>query len=1588
MIKLSRSKPRLPGLLFILGVLALAAGSADAACTTTWVGGVDGNFGTPGNWSAKSAPGAGDDVCITATTATNPAAVADTYTVVLNNNFSVHSLTLGGPSGTQTLVLPAANLTFSLTAGSTIAAHGILALGDNGGGISVLTGSGTLTNGGHLNTVAGGGNLRYLRVNISNGAAGTFDIAGSTLQDQGTLTSNTGTVTIETSGTLALSGSSSFTNSGGAVTNNGTFGVSNGTFTQRGGSEAGNPVLLSGSTLDDDLGAGTGLFTFIGSGTLTGTGSTPGVAAGQLVTVSAMNIQVALGASMSNAGTIALGDGNGGYSWLGPGVLTNSGHLNTVQGGGNTRYLRLSINNTGGTVDIGAADTRQDQGTLTSNNGTFTIEAGAGLALSGGSSFANNGGAVTNSGGFSVSNGTFTQHGGSESGNAVVLVSSTLDDDTSAGAGLFNLNSGTNILTGSGSHPGVATSQVLTIAASNTATNVAKDLTNAGTITLGDAGGGVSILRGTGGGLTNNGQLNTVQGGGNTRYLRINITNVAGGTVDIGAADTRQDAAEVGPTSFVNQGMVTVETGSSLSLTGGSSFTNAGGMVTNNGGFGISNGTFTQRGTESGNPVVLSNSTLDDDTSAGAALFNLSNGTNTLTGSGSNPGVAAGQVLTIAGNNTFTNLGKDLTNAGTITLGDASGGFSVLRGAGGGLTNSGLLKTVQGGGNTRYLRLNITNAANGTVDIAAADTKQDGADVGPSSLINNGTLTVEAAAALALSGGSSFTNSAGAVANSGTLRVDGGKFTQRGGSESGVPVLLSGSTLDDDLGAGAGLFTFIGNGTLTGTGNTPGVAAGQTITISAGNVQVALGVSMSSAGTITLGVGNGGISLLQGPGTLTNSGTLNTVQGGGNTRYLRLNINNTGGTVDVGAADTRQDQGTLTRNNGTFKIETGAGLGLSGGSSFANNGGAVTNSGVFGMTGGTFTQRGGAESGNAVLLSGTTLDDDLAAGPGLFTFTGNGTVTGTGSSPGVAASQVITVSAVNAQVGCGVSLTNAGTITLGDSNGGYSLLQGPGTLTNSGSVNTVRGGGNTRYLRLNITNGAGGTIDIGAPDTRQDQGTTTNNNGTVMIEAGGVLSLGGGSAVAEGATGTFAPTIDANAATVGQLIGGGGPVSLDGKLRVTTVGLPALNSTWPIIANASRSGQFATFDFGGGNYQVQYTASGVTLIALATPTSTPTSTPTATPTNTPTATRTSTPTNTPTPTAPSPTRTPTGTPTSTPTPTPTYTPTATATATPTPTLTPTRTTTPTITGTRTPTATPSTTPTITATGTRTPTATPSSTPLPPTPSPTVTATNTPIQVVISGTVRRPGPPGSVGEHGLIPAVGVTVQAYVCTDRRLCLKPLGYLVGSAVTDAAGHFSMSVPAPLIAGKLLHLVATVDGVPIRALVTPRNVHLSLTAHGNPAGAAAETTQVDLDPISEAAVRLLDAQGLENYSDDGVDAVIAAVEAANAASTFAGLTTQQAADDAENTAANDPAVQAALQSNRMTPTPTATPTATPIPCAGDCDGDGMVTVDELVTTAAISLSNLPIAACMPGDINHDGRITVDEIVAAVRHALGGCSN
>ena len=61
---------------------------------------------------------------------------------------------------------------------------------------------------------------------------------------------------------------------------------------------------------------------------------------------------------------------------------------------------------------------------------------------------------------------------------------------------------------------------------------------------------------------------------------------------------------------------------------------------------------------------------------------------------------------------------------------------------------------------------------------------------------------------------------------------------------------------------------------------------------------------------------------------------------------------------------------------------------------------------------------------------------------------------------------------------------------------------------------------------------------------------------------------------------------------------------------------------------------------------------------------------------------------------------------------------------------------------------------------------------------------------------------------------------------------------------------------------------------------------------------------------------------------------------------------------------------------------------CVGDCNGDGSVTVNEVVTGVNIGLGTQSLDACPSFDANGDGLVTVNEIITAVNIGLGlaGC--
>jgi len=85
-------------------------------------------------------------------------------------------------------------------------------------------------------------------------------------------------------------------------------------------------------------------------------------------------------------------------------------------------------------------------------------------------------------------------------------------------------------------------------------------------------------------------------------------------------------------------------------------------------------------------------------------------------------------------------------------------------------------------------------------------------------------------------------------------------------------------------------------------------------------------------------------------------------------------------------------------------------------------------------------------------------------------------------------------------------------------------------------------------------------------------------------------------------------------------------------------------------------------------------------------------------------------------------------------------------------------------------------------------------------------------------------------------------------------------------------------------------------------------------------------------------------------------------------------------------PPTTAATVAETASPPPLTPTGGVPPACAGDCNGDGTVTIDELVRAVNIALGSTPIAQCAPIDSNADGAAGIEELIRAVNNTLQGC--
>ena len=687
-----------------------------------WVGSVDSNWSTPGNWSTGVAPHVSDTADFTSSFSMNSTVNVDQAvtvgSVVIDSTWS-GTLNVNNPL-TVSGNFQMSSGTLNATAATSIAGSssgwngGQINLGTGGftntgtlagsatGGLLNLNGNGTFTNSGTMTFQ--GGNFRLENGAIFDNAAstGVFDFTDNSLiipvgqtpgvfNNAGTLekTGGGGTSYVQSvfnnSGTIAATmGTLAIDPSGGQNTG-GTFNVSTGalvdltggttvhykgTYT---GSGAGT-VALGGGTLVVDSGGATfnfsaGLFQWAGSAMID-------VSSGSLTNTGVININTSTtvylnGAnSLLNAGTVTQ-QGSGTFE------LENGATFNNESGAIYDLLDNSNINETGSGPNMFL-----NAGTLEKTGGT-----GSSLMQSG----------FSNSHAITVTAGTlviYSDGGQNTGGTFTISAGATLDltggrtvhykgTYTGTGTGTISLNSGTLAVDSGGATFNMAGS-LFKWSGTGVIDVTNGDFTNTGTITITATGtvtlNGVTSGNNATGELINSKTINQTAAG--NLQIENGATVLNKGTYSL-AADASIVSAGSGPNTFTNTktlqktagtGTSTISctlnnTGTVLAKNGTVSIT---GTVTQISGTTLTAGTWNVTGTATVHPT-LTISTMIDTLGTKAKV--------TLSG----PHVTSG---THQGQPVFSNLAsvRTILAGGSLTL---TGGVGLV--LGGALTNNGLL---------------------------------------------------------------------------------------------------------------------------------------------------------------------------------------------------------------------------------------------------------------------------------------------------------------------------------------------------------------------------------------------------------------------------------------------------------------------------------------------------------------------------------------------------------------------------------------------------------------------------------------------------------------------------------------------------------------------------------------------------------------------------------------------------------------------------------------------------------------------------------------------------------------------------------
>ncbi len=948
--------------------------------------------------------------------------------------------------------------------------------------------------------------------------------------------------------------------------------------------------LTYGGIITSNTGSGTGNLVKTGGGilTLSGTNTYSGntlVSAGTLKigSVSAIPSGVSRGDVTVNA-TLDLNNKSITVNGLsGSGTITSgqAGAISFTAGANNkTSTFSGVIQNGSGTVGLVKTGT----GTLTlGGNNTFT----GGVTINGGIIQLANAGAINSASPNIITFGANAAVGTKLQLNGISTTISGLSTNAAPGSVIVeNAN---------------ATPSTLTV-------NQAGNTTFAGVLQNGIGGGSLGLTKSGAGTLTVS---------GSNIYTGNSV--IIGGTLQAGSAVSLPSGAGTGNVvldgnaSAANTGILDIN-GFDLSINGlsGTTGTFLGKVVNNR------VGTTKTITIGNGDASTTFAGLITNNTGTGGTLNLTKTGTGTLTLTNANSYTG----VTGVKNGTLTlGIANALPVATILTLGDGTANTSgIFKLNGFAQTLAGL--TTAGTGTSNRIVNGSATAVSLTLN-TAANSSYGGILGGPGTNENNFNLVKTGAGTITLSGANTYSGTT--TISQGTLAA--GNLTNALGSAASA-IILGDASNTGTLSYTGSTGSFTRGFTISaGGGEIDTITAGQTLTLSTGNVAAGGAFTIGGVGNTSITSNITGIGSLNkiGAGNFTVSGT-NTYSGGTNIRNgtIILGVDNTG----INATTTLTLGDSTANTNGVLKLDghsqtlasllkTGNGTGnrvVGGNATLStltlNNAGAITYAGILGGSGtnennltltkigvGVLTLSGtNTYSGGTTITAGTiaiSAANNLGASSGTLNI-GAGTLQITST---LSSSRILnlTDAASAVSVNTGITYTDSGVI----SGSGALNLTGLGTLIISGTSNTYSGG--TKIQNGNLNLGATNALPI---TTALTLGAGTNGgkltlNGFGQTVSSLTTSGSGTNSIVNGKVTSVTFTID-NAAntTFGGILGGAGTNENAFALTKTGVGILTLsgNNTYAgdttISGGTLQIGIATTLPTGVGKGNVSIGASG------------------------------------------------------------------------------------------------------------------------------------------------------------------------------------------------------------------------------------------------------------------------------------------------------------------------------------------------------------------------------------------------------------